>query len=111
MEISYSSRQMQKLCTVAKEMRGQLGPKMAQKLMNQLALIEAAVNLEELGRVPQIRCHEMKGDRQGQISIDLIHPRRLYIVPDHDPVPRKEDGGLDWVAVTRVQIVAIDDPH
>jgi proteic killer suppression protein len=63
---------MQKLCTVAKKMRGRLGPKMAQKLMNQLALIGAAANLEALGRVPQTRCHEMKGDRRGQISIHLV---------------------------------------
>ena len=111
MEISYTSKQMQKLCTSAKEMRGKLGPRMAEVLQRQLAAIEAASNLEELWTVPQTRCHEMKGDRKGQISIDLVHPRRLYIQPDHDPVPEKEDGGLDRPAVTRVLIVDIDDPH
>ncbi len=55
----------------------------------QLTAMEAATNHEELWTVPQTRCHEMKGDRKGQVSIDLVHPRRLYIVPDHDPVPVK----------------------
>jgi len=111
MEISYTNKQMQKLCTSEKEMQGKLGPRMAGVLKRQLAAIEAASTLEELWAVPQTRCHEMKGDRQRQISIDLVHPRRLYIVPDHDLVPTKEDGGLDRTAVTRVLIVGIDDPH
>jgi plasmid maintenance system killer protein len=110
MEISYPSKQMQKLCTSEKEM-SKLGPRMAKVLKRQLAAIEAASNLEELWTVPQTRCHEMKGERKGQISIDLVHPRRLYITPDHDPVPEKEDGGLDRAAVTRVLVVGIDDPH
>jgi plasmid maintenance system killer protein len=111
MEISYPSKQMQKLCTSEKEMKGKLGARMVEVLKRQLAAIEAASNLEELWKVPQTRCHEMKGDRRGLISIDLVHPRRLYIQPNHDPVPEKEDGGLDRAAVTRVLIVAIDDPH
>jgi proteic killer suppression protein len=111
MEISYVSKRMQKLCTTEKEMKGKLGTRMAETLKRQLALIEAVANLEELWAMPQTRCHEMKGDRKGQISIDLVHPQRLYIEPDHDPVPRKKDGGLDRAAVTRVSIVDIDDPH
>jgi proteic killer suppression protein len=111
MEISYPSKRVQKLCTTEKEMRGKLGTRMAEVLMRQLALIEAVVNLEELWAMPQTRCHEMKGERKGQVSIDLVHPQRLYIRPDRDPVPTKEDGGLDRAAVTRVLIVAIDDPH
>ncbi len=111
MEISYPSKKMQKICTSEKEMKGKLGPRMAELLKRQLTAIEAASNLEELWTVPQTRCHEMKGGRKGQVSIDLVHPRRLYIVPDHDPVPEKEDGGLDRAAVTRVLVVGIDDPH
>jgi plasmid maintenance system killer protein len=111
MEIAYPSRRIQKLCTSDKEMKSRLGPKMAAKLKAQLAAIEAAATLAELWLVPQTRCHEMSGDRKGQISIDLIHPQRLYITPDHKPVPLKPDKGLDRAAVTRVMIVAIDDPH
>jgi proteic killer suppression protein len=111
MQIAYLSKKMQKLCTVEKEMMGKLGPVMTKVLKRQIAAIEAAETLEELWQVPQTRCHEMEADRKGQISIDLVHPRRLYITPDHDPVPEKPDGGLDRAAVTRVVIVAIDDPH
>ena len=111
MEISYPSKQMQKLCTSEKEMKGELGPRMAQVLKRRLTAIEAASNLEELWTVPQTRCHEMKGDRKGQVSIDLVHPTASYIAPDHDPVPEKEDGGFDRAAVTRVLVVGIDDPH
>jgi proteic killer suppression protein len=32
-------------------------------------------------------------------------------VPDHDEIPRKPDGGLDWTHVTKVKILGIVDPH
>jgi proteic killer suppression protein len=111
MEIAYTSSRMRKLCNSEKEMKGKLGPKMAEKLKRQLTAMEASASLAELARLPQTRVHEMTGDRKGQISIDLIHPYRLYFVPDHDPLPEKEGGGLDWAAVTRVRVVDYDDPH
>ena len=96
MEISYPSKRVQKLCTVEKEMKGKLGTRMAEVLQRQLALIEAVANLEELWAMPQTRCHDMKGDRKGQVSIDLVHPKRLYIQPDHDPSPKRRTAG--WTA-------------
>ena len=56
------------------------------------------------------RCHELTGDRRGQLSLDLVHPQRLIIEPA-EPVPRTQDGGLDWAAVTRVVVVEIADTH
>jgi len=61
--------------------------------------------------LPQVRCHELKGDRTGQLSLDLDHPYRLIIEPAHDPIPRKPDGGLDWNKVTAVMIVGVEDTH
>jgi hypothetical protein len=47
----------------------------------------------------------------GQLAVDLIHPKRLVFVPDHAPVPTKDDGGLDWTGVTRIVVVEITDYH
>lgn len=64
MEISFSSRKVEKLCNSAKEMRSKLGDRTAQSLQQRLAEMKAAENLEELGRLPGARCHELKGDRR-----------------------------------------------
>jgi hypothetical protein len=71
----------------------------------------AAPNLGTLRTLPQMRAHELTADRAGQISVDVRHPYRLLLVPDHDEVPRKPDGGLDWTRVTRVRILGIEDTH
>jgi len=71
----------------------------------------AADNLETLRLLPQTRAHELTGDRAGQISVDVGHPYRLLLMPDHDGIPRKPDGGLDWMRVTKVKILGIVDTH
>jgi proteic killer suppression protein len=71
----------------------------------------AAENLETLRFLPQLRAHELTSDRVGQISVDVKHPYRLLILPDHNETPRKPDGGLDWKRVTKVKILEIKDTH
>ena len=66
-----------------KEMRAKLGPRNAEKLKVRLAELKAAVTLEDMGRVPAARCHELAQDRKGQLAVDLVHPKRLVFEPDH----------------------------
>jgi proteic killer suppression protein len=111
MEIAFGSRKMQKLCNSEKEMRAKLGDRGAKVLQLRLAQTKAADTLEDLGKVPGARCHELTADRKGQLAVDLVHPRRLVFEPDHNPRPEKPDGGLDWQQVTRVIITEIVDYH
>jgi proteic killer suppression protein len=53
----------------------------------------------------------LSGDRGGQLSVDLEHPYRLLFIPANDPIPVKQDGGLDWAKVTEIEIVEIVDTH
>ncbi|MFH1965669.1 MAG: hypothetical protein ABIJ42_09040 [Acidobacteriota bacterium] len=58
------------------------------------------------------RCHELTGGKlSGRLSVDLDFPYRLIFIPDHDPVPVKEDGGLDWSRVTAIKLLGIEDTH
>jgi proteic killer suppression protein len=45
------------------------------------------------------------------LAVHLVHPKRLVFVPDHNPVPGKSDGGLDWAQVTRVLVTDVVDYH
>lgn len=40
-----------------------------------------------------------------------ITRNRLIFIPDHDPVPRKDDGGIDLAQVTKITILEITDYH
>jgi len=54
---------------------------------------------------------ELTGNRKGQLSVDLDHPYRLILKPDHDPVPQRKEGGLDWQSVTQIKIIGVVDTH
>lgn len=94
-----------------KEMRVAFGKPLAERLQQRLAELRAADTLEDISRLPPARCHELSQDRKGQLAIDLVHPKRLIFEPDHNPLPYKSDGGLDWSNVTRIRVIEIIDYH
>lgn len=111
MEITFRTKKLQKSCSVEKEAIKTYGPKRARRLMQRLMELRAADNLAQIPRTPPPRCHELTGNLKGTLSVDLDHPMRLLIVPAHDPLPVKRDGGLAWDEVTAVEITAIEDTH
>jgi len=111
MEVYFSVKKMQKACSSEQAMRAEWGDRLAGKLKRRLAELNAAECLADIPHVPPARCHELDGDRKGQLSVDLVHPYRLIFVPDHHPPPRKEDGGLDRKQVTRVLVLEVADTH
>ncbi|WP_435051706.1 type II toxin-antitoxin system RelE/ParE family toxin [Desulfolithobacter dissulfuricans] len=84
---------------------------MARKLQQRLMELKAASTLDDISRLPPARCHELTGNRKGQLSVDLEHPYRLLFVPAHNPLPTKEDGGVDWASITEIEIIGIVDTH
>ena len=82
----------------------------AKLLRRRLDDLRAAPSLLVMRALPG-RCHELKGDRKGQLSIDLEGPYRLIFKPAHNPPPAKPDGGLDWAQVTAIVIIEIGNTH
>ncbi len=111
MEISFRTKKLQKACNSAKAMNAEWGDKMAKKLQQRLSELQAADTLHDVSRLPPARCHELSNNLAGYLSVDLVHPYRLLFLPNHDPVPTKDDGGLDWSAVTAVCITGVEDTH
>src|SRR5437870_1004648 len=104
MDVYYQTRKLQKNCSSEKAMRAEWGQKMADKIALRLTQLGDADNLEVIARSGLGRFHEHKGDREGRLSLDLVHPQRLIFQPNQDPVPRKDDGGLDLAKITSVLI-------
>lgn len=82
----------------------------AKLIQRRLDDLRAAPNLLVMHWLPG-RCHELTGQRKHQLSVDLDGPYRLIFKPAHDPVPLKEDGGLDWERVTAIILVGVEDTH
>lgn len=95
MEILFLSEKLGKEFNSQKQLVKRQGSDRAKRIRRRLDDLRAAGVLEDMRNLPG-RCHELIGDRSGQLSLDLDHPYRLIFEPANDPVPRKNDGGLDW---------------
>lgn len=73
--------------------------------------LKAADTLADISALPPARCHQLSGDRAGQFAVDVQHPFRLIFEPADDPVPRKEDGGIDLTRVRAIRILEVTDNH
>ena len=110
MELSFGTKKLQKSCNTDRETVKHYGKTCARRLRTRLDDLKAASTLESF-RYLGGRCHELKGDRKGQLSLDLEHPLRLIFEPVGDGVLRKDDGGLDWNSVKAVQVLGVEDTH
>ncbi len=84
---------------------------MAKTLKNRLAVLRSARTLELVPNSPPDRRHQLQGKRDEEYAVDLIHPYRLVFKPDHEPLPRKHDGGIDTKQVTSITIIEVIDYH
>jgi len=111
MDILFKRKKFQKECNEHNLLVRAHGPRRAKLIRRRLDELRVANNLKEIGCLPQARCHELKGNRAGQLSVDLDYPYRLIFHPANDPIPQKASGGLDWSQVTTVEILGVEDTH
>lgn len=82
------------------------------KLVNQrLNELEAAKNLNDFRNIPAANCHELKGQDKGKLAVDISGNFRIIFESNHDSVPEKEDGGLDWSLVSLIKILQIGEDY
>lgn len=113
MDICFADRKLEKECNDERLLIRRHGSNRATKLMARLSVLREAKSLSDLGApyTGPHRCHELKGPRAGQLSVDLDHPYRLIFVPTNDPLPTLDEGGLDWRRITNVKVLGIEDTH
>lgn len=111
MDILFSQKKLQKQCNDHKLSVRIYGQRKAGAIRRRLDELRAASSLQDLRYLPKARCHELKGNRSGQLSVDLDHPYGLVFCPANNPIPTKPDGGLDWGKTTAIEIIGIEDTH
>ena len=110
MDILFNTDSLRVRCSVWKEAVRAWGKPRAKLVRRRLDELRAADVLAVMRNLTG-RCHELKGDRKQQLSLDLDGPYRLIFEPADNPAPLKEDGGLDWESVVSVRILGIEDTH
>jgi proteic killer suppression protein len=109
-EISFKSRKLEKQLTDPREMVktfGQLAVKIKMRIKN----LKDADNLAIMRTIPAARCHELTSNRKGELAVDVSGNYRMIFEPYHNPIPKNDDGSLNWEEVTRIQINKIEDYH
>lgn len=111
MEITFRTRRLARTFTSGRELRRAYGTSMAETIALRIAVLQGTPALTEVASTPPERRHALSGRRNGQYAIDLVHPYRLIFEPNHDPVPRRADGGIDTDQVTAIVIIEVVDYH
>lgn len=77
MEIEYSNKQLEKICTNASTATKKHGEHMAEIIHQRIDEIHAALSVEEMIQYSIGRCHKLTNNRKNQYAVDLVHPYRL----------------------------------
>lgn len=101
MDIVFDDSKFEKQCNDHKLLVRKKGQERAKKIRQRL---------DDMRNLPG-NCHELSGDKSGWLSLDLDGPYRLLFEPANDPIPQKSDGGMDWINITAVSIIGIEDTH
>lgn len=109
-DISWSDRKLEKTCSSDKAGSKRWGADRWPLLKRRLATLAGAPTLQDMDGAPG-KCHALTADRAGQFAVHLWGQFRLIFVPDHDPTPRLDDGGIDRSSITRISITEVADYH
>jgi toxin HigB-1 len=108
MKIFFIDLNTEAICRQAKLATKKFGTLSAKKLQTRLGELFNAKCVAELKAG---KPHPLKGDHLGAFAVSLHGGHRLVFRPALSPAPTREDGAVDWEAVTEVIIVQIGDYH
>ena len=111
MDIVFRTRKLEKTFNSDNDLQKTYGSQMARKIKTRLAVLSKARALAKVPTTPPERRHQLHGDRDEQFAVDLVRPRRLVFEPNHEPLPRRDDGGIDTEQVTAITIIDVVDYH
>jgi proteic killer suppression protein len=109
-DIAFQNRKLEKVFNSAQNLQKAYGA-MARTIAIRLAVLRNARSLALVPVTPPDRRHQLKGNRDELFAVNLNHPFRLVFEPNHNPVPRKADGGIDTEQVSAITILEVIDYH
>jgi plasmid maintenance system killer protein len=110
MDITFASEKLKRQLSDAKQLQKAFGDR-AKRVRLRLDFLKAAPALADVPVTPPTRRHELSGNWTGHFAVDVTANDRLIFRPANEPVPLKEDGGIDLMKVTAIEITAVEDYH
>jgi proteic killer suppression protein len=110
MDFSFATRKLERELTDDRAMKKAYGER-SRALQNRLSVLAVAQKLGDVPKGPPDWLEQLKGDRNEQFSVVLTKNWRLIFEVDHNPIPRRDDGGIDLDKVTAIRIVEVVDYH
>ncbi len=77
MEVTFRTRKLEREYRKSAAAIKAYGQKVARKYIERINIIKGARDIDELTILPGLRCHPLKGDRQGQFAVNLTGFYRL----------------------------------
>ncbi|MAE50883.1 MAG: system killer suppression protein [Micavibrio sp.] len=112
MDVQFKKNKMQKTCESEKRLIKTFGQSRARKIQRRLTVLRDADCLEQISHKPPERRHQLSGNRDEEFTVDIEDQWRIIFKPNHNEIPRKEDGGIDISKVTAISIIDIcEDTH
>lgn len=84
MEIRFRTRKLEKQYQDYDTAKKDYGEAVARKYIERINIIKHSHDIEELKRLPGLRCHALKGDRKGQWAVNLTGYYRLIFTLQGD---------------------------
>ena len=111
MDIYFQSKKIENTFNTEKLLNKNYGKEQTKYIKRRMAVLQAAPFLSDVPHVPPDRCHQLTGNRKGDFAVDLKQPYRLTFRPFNDPLPFKDDGGLDLKRINKILILDVEDYH
>jgi len=110
MEITFKTSKLAKSVESPRAIQKNYGTRA--KLINQRkSELEAAKTLDTMRSIPAANCHELSGNHRGELAVDISPNHRIIFEPNHNPIPKKPDSGLDWTQITKIIINTIGEDY
>ena len=77
MEVQFRTRKLQRQYEKSREAEKILGREIARKYIQRVDIIKQVRDIDELCALPGLRCHKLRGKRQGQWAVNLTGFYRL----------------------------------
>lgn len=111
LEIRFANHRLKRTMESQRELTRTYGARLGNVIARRLLELGALPNLGAGFQVPQLRLHQLSGDRDEQFAVDLVHPRRLVFDVGDEPVPRRDDRGIALEQVVVIVIREVVDYH
>ena len=111
LKIEFNKKQLKDCLQSEVLTKREYGTRIAKSITLRLKSLSECNSLADVPTEKPDRCHELKGKRKNHFAVNLDKGRRLIFKVGHDPIPRKEDGGIDKSEVFEIVVVEISDHY